>query len=931
MFFVVFSAMVVVLLKGAHSSTTGKQVVKLGVVLDTGTEELQTALISALQMQRQDSTLPFILEPALSVINTANVYKISRLVCDKVFSLGVHLLLAYVNHDAFDTLHSYANTFHVPLVAPWFPQKIRQVSSGVDYALSMRPEYHNAVLTLARIYKWPNFVFMYDSEDGFQRLQQILQQLKPAANQLHVQYVRRISSVSQAIKFLQSLESTDRFANKRIVLDCESHLSKAIIIAHVRDVTLGRRNYHYILSGLVLDQHWGTEIEEFGAVNITGFGLVDSDSTLVGDISRRWQQRSFPTITARTALMYDAVMTIGRALQLMKQLPHPTSSNSPHYLLPPPHFNCSHALTGSQKYDGGARLMKHLTQAKLRGLTGHVEFNSDGRRVNYKLRVLQMTPHRRLSKIGEWSEENGFTPLSSLQHSSRNRTEYNNNNNNDDNKILNIVTINQAPFLSQLPLSRNGASEAAVVNSKDHYYGFCKDLLELLAKEVGFTYKLYLVEDGRLGSRNTSTEIGWDGIIGDLLTNKAQMAVAPLPITLEREKVVFFTKPFMSSTLSILLKKQLETTQTSLLAFLAPFSPELWMCMAFAYLGVTVVFFIVARFNTDSAYTTPLNSSNTVTLTALPGGRSLECDRGMSADSFSVFTSCWYMAAALFGQSIHWHNSSCSVRVVAVCWWFFCAIIVATYTANLAALFTVKRLAGNIETAEELASQSSVQYGVVKTGIASDILQNAKVGVYRTMWEQIQNNPQLLLKDHKTGIERVRNSKGKFALLLDSSISEYVQGQSPCDTVSQTQHVGSAHFGVATPINSPMKQSLNRAVLKLTENGELGRLQHKWWYQNSKCARSEMDTPVSDQLMLSGLTGVFYLLIAGLILAIFIALIEYCFKSHLKSKPNKPANAQALQSKLTIGGSVESVSEAKFYGVGGEREIGCSNNRHSHV
>ena len=45
-------------------------------------------------------------------------------VCDKVFSLGVHLMLGYVNPDAFDTLHSYANTFQMPFVAPWFPQKV---------------------------------------------------------------------------------------------------------------------------------------------------------------------------------------------------------------------------------------------------------------------------------------------------------------------------------------------------------------------------------------------------------------------------------------------------------------------------------------------------------------------------------------------------------------------------------------------------------------------------------------------------------------------------------------------------------------------------------------------------------------------------------------------------------------------------------------
>ena len=33
-------------------------------------------------------------------------------------------MLGYVNPDAFDTLHSYANTFKMPFIAPWFPQKV---------------------------------------------------------------------------------------------------------------------------------------------------------------------------------------------------------------------------------------------------------------------------------------------------------------------------------------------------------------------------------------------------------------------------------------------------------------------------------------------------------------------------------------------------------------------------------------------------------------------------------------------------------------------------------------------------------------------------------------------------------------------------------------------------------------------------------------
>jgi len=41
-------------------------------------------------------------------------------------------MLGAVSPDSFDTLHSYSNTFQMPFVTPWFPEKVntRLVSSS---------------------------------------------------------------------------------------------------------------------------------------------------------------------------------------------------------------------------------------------------------------------------------------------------------------------------------------------------------------------------------------------------------------------------------------------------------------------------------------------------------------------------------------------------------------------------------------------------------------------------------------------------------------------------------------------------------------------------------------------------------------------------------------------------------------------------------
>lgn len=71
------------------------------------------------------------------------------------------------------------------------------------------------------------------------------------------------------------------------------------------------------------------------------------------------------------------------------------------------------------------------------------------------------------------------------------------------------------------------------------------------------------------------------------------MAVAPLTITLVREQVIDFTKPFMSLGISIMIKKPTKS-KPGVFSFLDPLAYEIWMCIVFAYIGVSVVLFLVS-------------------------------------------------------------------------------------------------------------------------------------------------------------------------------------------------------------------------------------------------------------------------------------------------------------------------------------------------
>ena len=47
--------------------------------------------------------------------------------------------------------------------------------------------------------------------------------------------------------------------------------------------------------------------------------------------------------------------------------------------------------------------------------------------------------------------------------------------------------------------------------------------------------------------------------------------------------------------------------------------------------------------------------------------------------------------------------------------------------------------------------------------------------------------------------------QGKYALLVESTTNEYVNGRQPCDTMKVGQNLDTKGYGVATPLDSPWR------------------------------------------------------------------------------------------------------------------------------
>jgi ionotropic glutamate receptor len=91
------------------------------------------------------------------------------------------------------------------------------------------------------------------------------------------------------------------------------------------------------------------------------------------------------------------------------------------------------------------------------------------------------------------------------------------------------------------------------------------------------------------------------------------------------------------------------------------------------------------------------------------------------------------------------------------------------------------------------------------------------------------------------------------------------------------------------------RQQINLAVLSMKESGTLMQLQNKWWVDRSDCPLEEKESAeTDDELSLQSLSGIFYILIGGLVFAVFIALVEFCWNSRKEAR-KRQANTEQLR------------------------------------
>ncbi|XP_006121919.1 glutamate receptor 2 isoform X2 [Pelodiscus sinensis] len=816
----------------------------------------------------QFSTSEFRLTPHIDNLEVANSFAVTNAFCSQ-FSRGVFAIFGFYDKKSVNTITSFCGTLHVSFITPSFP-----TDGTHPFVIQMRPDLKGALLSLIEYYQWNKFAYLYDSDRGLSTLQAVLDSAAEKKWQVTAINVGNINNDRKDETYRSLFQDLEVKKERRVILDCERDKVNDIVD---QVITIGKhvKGYHYIIANLGFTDGDLSKIQ-FGGANVSGFQIVDYDDPLVSKFVQRWstlEEKEYPgahtsTIKYTSALTYDAVQVMTEAFRNLRKQRIEISRRG----------NAGDCLANpAVPWGHGVEIERALKQVQVEGLTGNIKFDQNGKRINYTINIMELK-NTGPRKIGYWSEVDKMVvnPIDGPLGNESSGLE---------NKTIVVTTILESPYVM---MKKNHE----LLEGNERYEGYCVDLAAEIAKHCGFKYKLTIVGDGKYGARDADTKI-WNGMVGELVYGKADIAIAPLTITLVREEVIDFSKPFMSLGISIMIKKP-QKSKPGVFSFLDPLAYEIWMCIVFAYIGVSVVLFLVSRFSPYEWHTEEFED-----------GR--ETQSNESTNEFGIFNSLWFSLGAFMQQGCDISPRSLSGRIVGGVWWFFTLIIISSYTANLAAFLTVERMVSPIESAEDLSKQTEIAYGTLDSGSTKEFFRRSKIAVFDKMWTYMKSaEPSVFVRTTAEGVARVRKSKGKYAYLLESTMNEYIEQRKPCDTMKVGGNLDSKGYGIATPKGSSLRNAVNLAVLKLNEQGLLDKLKNKWWYDKGECGSGGGDSKEkTSALSLSNVAGVFYILVGGLGLAMLVALIEFCYKSRAEAKRMKMTLNDAMRSKarLSITGS----------------------------
>ncbi|XP_017155751.1 glutamate receptor ionotropic, kainate 2 isoform X3 [Drosophila miranda] len=902
-------------------------VIRLGAIFteDERESSIESAFKYAIyRINREKSLLPNTqLIYDIEYVPRDDSFRTTKKVCRQL-EAGVQAIFGPTDPLLAGHVQSICEAYDIPHIEV----RIDLEMNSKEFSVNLYPS-HN-VLTLAyrdlMVYlNWTKVAIIYEEDYG-------LFNLMHSSNEMKTEMYIRQASPETYRQVLRAIRQKEIY---KIIVDTSPSNIKTFFRS-ILQLQMNDHRYHYMFTTFDLETY---DLEDFryNSVNITAFRLVDVGSKRYLEVIDQMQKlqhngldmiNGIPYIQTESALMFDSVYAFATGLHFLY-----LDDGSPKISVK--NLSCTSDVT----WDDGLSLYNYINSAAIDGLTGNVNF-VEGRRNKFKIDILKLK-HEKIQKVGYWESDMGVNisdPTAFYDSNIANIT-------------LVVMTREERPYVmvkEDTNLTGNVKFEGFCIDLlkaiaqqvgfqykielvPDNMYGvyipetnswngIVQELMERRADLAVASMTINYARESVIDFTKPFMNLG----IGILfkISDRAQTKFFSFmnPLAIEIWFYIAFGYIFVSISIWIVARlSPIEWVNSKPACSMAcdhvlhkirkaNHTDEQLELSDLTGMPVNEQDIILdancKQYNTNNCLENETETKTNKRQCVLPLAPSNDVDDAASDDNtvelvsiqnnFTLKNSFWFAIGALMQQGSDLYPRATSTRIVGGCWFFFCLIIISSYTANLAAFLTVERMISPIESASDLADQTEISYGTLEGGSTMTFFRDSKIGIYQKMWRYMENRKAaVFVKTYEDGIKRVM--EGNYAFLMESTMLDYAV-QRDCNLTQIGGLLDSKGYGIATPKGSPWRDKISLAILELQEKGIIQILYDKWWKNTGDvCNRDDKSKESkANALGVENIGGVFVVLLCGLALAVVVAIFEFCWNS----KKNVHMENQSLCSEM---------------------------------
>ncbi|CAF4296832.1 unnamed protein product [Rotaria sp. Silwood2] len=340
--------------------------------------------------------------------------------------------------------------------------------------------------------------------------------------------------------------------------------------------------------------------------------------------------------------------------------------------------------------------------------------------------------------------------------------------------------------------------------------GYIPDLIDLLQTRMGFTPQIILASSNQT----------YDGLIDSVANGLYDLVIGDVTVTAKRRKIVSFSNSIFDNSLRIIVRKT-SPVSVDLASYLKPFSLRLWIVLLLSVIYASVLVYLLERQDNESLQ-----------------------DRSIIS---SLAMSIWYSIGNVMGYGADMQPSTAAGRLLTVGLYVLSVVLVATYTANLAANLTVSKSTNIISGIDDIKNGKLLFSRIgVRIGTAGEDYYLQEISRQERNFHPLASRQEL----YDSLLNGVID-----ASFMDIGVAEYITNNVYCNLTLVGADFDKSIFGIVFRKNWLYEQDLDVNILSLRESGVLDELKMKW-FQTNNCPDSSNASTVTS-MSIEAMAGLF--------------------------------------------------------------------------